>query len=170
MKLLYYSFSTLISNVNFNKSGIFNVITFLFKIKEDQLPPTFEKRKSQKQKLFLYFTKKRLKRLKRVKDIIRQEGCQMSARIKMLKNSRFTQNLYLFTTYFFNIADKSIISFLKVVSSSSKNTKNPPLVYIKYNVKNKYAAFLFFPFLSFNFFLLFQNWGKYSHNFYFWRF
>ena len=43
MKLLYYSFSTLISNVNFNKSEILNVITFLFKIKEDQLPPTFKK-------------------------------------------------------------------------------------------------------------------------------
>ena len=37
------------------------------------------------------FTKKRIKRLKRVKDIIKQKGCQKSARIKkMLKNSRFS--------------------------------------------------------------------------------
>ena len=35
-------------------------------------------------------TKKRLKRLKRVKDIIKHKGCQKSARIKkMLKNSHF---------------------------------------------------------------------------------
>ena len=36
------------------------------------------------------FTKKKLKRLKRVKDIIKHKGCQKSARIKkMLKNARF---------------------------------------------------------------------------------
>ena len=44
-----------------------------------------------------YFTKKRLKRLKRVKDVIKHKECQKSARIKkMLKNARFTYNLYLF--------------------------------------------------------------------------
>jgi len=36
------------------------------------------------------FSKKRLKRLKRVEDIIKPKGCQKSARIeKMLKNARF---------------------------------------------------------------------------------
>ena len=43
------------------------------------------------------FTKKRIKRLKRVKDIIKHKGCQKSARIKkMLKNAHFSKNLYLF--------------------------------------------------------------------------
>jgi len=37
------------------------------------------------------FTKKRIKKLKRVKDIIKHKGCQKSARIKkMLKNARFS--------------------------------------------------------------------------------
>ena len=37
------------------------------------------------------FTKKRIKRLKRVKDIIKHTGCQKSARNKkMLKNARFS--------------------------------------------------------------------------------
>ena len=37
------------------------------------------------------FTKKRIKRLKRVKDIIKHKGCQKSARIKkMLKNAHFS--------------------------------------------------------------------------------
>ena len=37
------------------------------------------------------FTKKRIKRLKRINDIIKHKGCQKSARIKkMLKNSRFS--------------------------------------------------------------------------------
>ena len=36
------------------------------------------------------FTKKRIKRLKRVKDKIKHKGCQKSARIKkMLKTARF---------------------------------------------------------------------------------
>ena len=44
-------------------------------------------------------TKKILKRLKRVKDIIKHKGCQKSARVKkMLKNARFMQNLYIFFT------------------------------------------------------------------------
>ena len=36
------------------------------------------------------FTKKRIKRLKRIKDIIKHKGCQKPARIKkMVKNARF---------------------------------------------------------------------------------
>ena len=43
------------------------------------------------------FTKKRIKRLKRVKDIIKHKGCQKSARIKkMLKNAHIALNLYIF--------------------------------------------------------------------------
>ena len=37
------------------------------------------------------FTKRRIKRLKRVKDIIKQKGCQKTVRIKkMLKNARIS--------------------------------------------------------------------------------
>ena len=37
------------------------------------------------------FTKKRLRRLKRVRNIIKHKGCQKTARIKkMLKNARFS--------------------------------------------------------------------------------
>ena len=39
----------------------------------------------------------------------------------------------------YNVTCWFLFLFLKVVSSSSKNTKNPPLVYIKYNVNNKYV-------------------------------
>ena len=42
--------------------------------------------------------------------------------------------------------------FLKVVSSSSKNTNNPPPIYIKYCVNNKYVTF---PFLSISFYFYF---------------
>ena len=45
------------------------------------------------------FYKQRIERLKRVKDIIQHKECQKSARIKqMLKNARFSLNLYLFHT------------------------------------------------------------------------
>ena len=45
-----------------------------------------------------------------------------------------------------NIRNKSVLFILKVVSSSSKNTNNPPPVYIRYNVNNKYVTFISFPF------------------------
>jgi len=75
------------------------------------------------------FTKKRLKRLKRVKDIIKQ--------MPLLRKTYtfFTTHKAYFI--FLNITNKSIILFLILVSSSSKYTNNPPLVYIKYDVRGQ---------------------------------
>ena len=43
--------------------------------------------------------RKKIKRLKRVKDLIQHKGCQITAQIKkMLKNARFSYNLDPFNT------------------------------------------------------------------------
>ena len=59
---------------------------------------------------------------------------------------------------FFNITN----TFLKVVSSLSKNTNNPPPIYIKYNVNNKYVTFLLlsFPLPFISIFYIFLELGE----------
>ena len=48
------------------------------------------------------FTKKKIKRLKRVKYTIKHKGCQKTARIKkMLKNARFSHFIKLFFFFFY---------------------------------------------------------------------
>jgi len=69
----------------------------------------------------------------------------------------FTLHKAFFT--FFNITNKSIILSLKVVNSSSKNTNNPPLIYIEYNVNNKYVTFLILSFSFYFYFYIFLELG-----------
>ena len=57
---------------------------------------------------------------------------------------------------FFNITNKSIFVYLKVVSLLSKNTNNPPLVYIKLNV-NKKCVIVLLLFSHFYIFLEFRE-------------
>ena len=99
------------------------------------------------------FTKKRIKRLKKVKDLIKHKGCQKSARIKKMPLLRKTYTFFKThkANFIFYITNKSIILFRTVVSFSSKNTNNPSVVYIKYDVNNTYVTFLVsfpFPFIS----------------------
>ena len=101
------------------------------------------------------FTKKILKRLIRVKDIIEHKGCQKSARIKKVLKNILTYTF--FTTHkiyliFLNITIKSII----FISTSSKNAINP------INANNKYATFFFlsFPFPFISIFYIFLEIGR----------
>ena len=100
------------------------------------------------------FTKKRQKKLKRVKDIIKHKGCQKWRELKRCLNIPVLRRTCIFFTthkaFLFFIITNLHFYFLKVVSSSLKNT---PPVYCKYNVNNKYLTVLFlsFSFLSFAF-------------------
>ena len=101
-----------------------------------------------------------------IEDIIKFKGCLKSARIKRCLKRAVLRRTYIFLTthslFFFNITNKSFL-----FNSSSTNTNNPPPVYIKYSVYNKFVTFLCLSFplpLISIFYFFFRIVGKYSHN------
>ena len=111
-------------------------------------------------------------RRKRVKDTIKHKDVKKRCELKRCLKMPVLRKIFIFFTnrkayfkFFLTLQINRSFLFITVVSPSSKITFNPPSVYIKYNVNNKYETFFFFPFLSFSFdfyFLHFvQNWGKY---------